>query len=587
MIVEPRAFISASVMGESCAQAGTCGIERSPYLPYAVAALVLVPELISLSASILQRSWIGKPVPEELEGIYDPAEYATSNRYSKAKSNYSLCKDAYDFLIFFGFWFGRGFPWLDEICVGFGHGPIVTGLIYMTFLTVGQSVLDLPWSVYFTFVLEESFGFNKTTPKTFVLDLIKGGALAAVLGLPLLSVVLWFFETVGSNAWFYVWLTITIFQVVLLFLSPVLLLPIFMEMIPLPDGTALLTNEANKAVPSFVSGRLFYGADEVNQKPAWVTKDRRFQGASAGGVVSISWKLAAGDAQAHWSLAEGQPGEAGTEYATCEADVSSSAGEAKWILTTAGEQAVAEDQKKNQDGEDGPSSASTGTEPLNPRGLSTSLVNVGSLREKLLTLANRVGYTGANIYVIDGSSRSGHSNAFCTGFGRFRRICLYDTLLPLMTEDEIVAVLGHEIGHDRLYHVHIMLVFNILYMLLMFFALGHFLFSPIVSRAFFVDEPKVYLGVVLFSIAWSVVDFAVSIPMTINSRSNEFAADRFAVEADKTYGQLLGDALKKLMKQSKSNLTPHPLKVFLTYSHPPLDTRLKAIREHQALKYPE
>merc|ERR1719463_557357 len=98
-------------------------------------------------------------------------------------------------------------------------------------------------------------------------------------------------------------------------------------------------------------------------------------------------------------------------------------------------------------------------------------VDVGTLRKDLLNLADRLGYHGASIFVIDGSARSAHSNAFCIGFGKFRRICLFDTLLSAMDEDEIVAVLGHEIGHDRLYHVHITLIITIAYMAVQFYAL--------------------------------------------------------------------------------------------------------------------
>merc|ERR1712217_601370 len=192
---------------------------------------------------------------------------------------------------------------------------------------------------------------------------------------------------------------------------------------------------------------------------------------------------------------------------------------------------------------------------------------------------------GANIFVIDGSTRSAHSNAFCMGFGKFRRICLFDTLLPMLEEEEIIAVLGHEIGHDRLFHVHTSLVIGIIHSFVMFWAMGQFLTSTIISNAFFVTEPKVYLGIILFSVVWGVVDFVFSIPMTIQSRSNEYAADRYSIDADKSFAKGLGDGLKKLMKRSKANLTPHPFFAFLTYSHPPLDVRLQAIEAHRKLKW--
>merc|ERR1719181_831640 len=105
----------------------------------------------------------------------------------------------------------------------------------------------------------------------------------------------------------------------------------------------------------------------------------------------------------------------------------------------------------------------------------------------------------------------------------------------------------------------------------MLFAMGQFLTSPAISSAFFVDEPKVYLGIIFFSVVWGAVDFACSIPMTVNTRMNEYAADRYSIDADPTHANYLAEGLKKLMKKSKSNLTPHPFFVFLNYSHPPLD----------------
>merc|ERR1719197_1829856 len=134
--------------------------------------------------------------------------------------------------------------------------------------------------------------------------------------------------------------------------------------------------------------------------------------------------------------------------------------------------------------------------------MKVKISHVGHLRNQLLTLAKKLDYNCDKLFVIDGSTRSSHSNAFCTGFGRFRRICLFDTLLPNLSEHEIISILGHEIGHDRLYHVHKHLIFSIAYMFVMFFAMGQMMVSPIIAAAFFVTEPKVYVGIVLFSFVW-------------------------------------------------------------------------------------
>lgn len=562
-------------------------MEPSPEIPAApggvswtlvVATLILVPELVSLSSQLLQRSRIGSPVPSELQGIYGEGEYATSNRYSKAKSTVGLLKSVFDIGVFFAFWLLRGFPWLDGLCVSLQLSDLWTGVVFMGLFGIMSNILDLPWDVHSTFVLEEMFGFNKTTARTFIKDRLKGLALMVLLGGPVVLLVLWFFTATGPHAWFWVFLALTAIQVVLLFLTPVLLLPLFMEMIPLPTGTAVITGGLEKAPGlKFLSTRVLYArSEDGNEKTCWVTKDRRFDGAKAGAVLSISWSRSEG----LWTLADGDPkdwpaGQTPTFYARSAGAGAPVAGEEMdWVLTSHAK-SLAKDA----------ADAGNPEEPLLPDSMRSSCVDVGSLRSKLRSLADKLGYKGANIYVIDGSTRSEHSNAFCTGFGRFRRVCLFDTLLPVMNESEIVAVLGHEIGHDRLYHVHTRLVLGILQLFVTLFAMGQCLTSPIISSAFFVPEPKVYLGIVLFGYVWGMIDFAVSIPLNMHSRANEFAADRYSVDADRSYARALGDGLKKLHKKSKANLTPHPFFVFLSYSHPPLDARLQAIMQHHKKKW--
>lgn len=529
--------------------------EESLPWPLIFAAMIAVPEAISLCAFFLQRSRIGSKLPEALENIYEPQEYDTSNRYTKAKSNLKLVKDFVDLVWFFGFWFMHGFPWLDSICVSFGFGTIVTGLVFFGLFGLISFVIDLPFEIYGTFVLEEEFGFNRTTPCTFIKDRVKGMTLALVLGVPILCIIQWYFLKFGSYAWLYVFLTVTTIQVILLFLMPVLILPLFMEMIPLPEGSAFVSEEIEKAGSgSFLSCRVFYKAEGALE--AWTTKDRRFQG--DGATLSIHFK------DNNWVLSEGEPSTAGKVYATTKASLELGVTPTSWKLTADGKIAL-----KVKEGEE--------NALLSKDTISVTQHDVGRLKKRLLDLANQVGYLGANIFVIDGSSRSSHSNAFCTGFGKFRRICLYDTLLPTMTEDEIVAILGHEMGHDRLYHVHTTLAITIAYLALQLFCLGQFIGSPIIAGAFFVPEPKVYLGLVLFSIVWGIVDFFFSIPLTVKTRFNEYQADQYSIDADESHAFCLGNGLKKLCKKSKANLTPHPFYVFLTYSHPPLDIRLAAI----------
>lgn len=545
-------------------------VDEAPW-PALVAGAILVPELISLTAKLLQRGSIGTPVPAELSGIYDPEEYNKSNEYSRTKSTVSLMKDAYDMAVFFTFWFMGGFPWLSEKCEG--SNETLTGLAYIGAIFFVGALLDIPWSIYSTFVLEERFGFNNTTPFTFVKDMVKGMLLTVGIGAPLLALILWFFTTFKDYGWLYVFSSVMAFQIVLLFLMPVLILPLFMEMIPLPTGTGIITCELGKeSFLKFLSARVFYGGDEHNGRPSWVIRDKRFAGQTNGAVMSVYWK------EETWVMAEGSPADNGTVYAYGTNDVLATTGTAEWSLAQATKQMVSDAASKQDN--DGKLS-----KPLIEDKLTSVSVDVGDLRAKLMALADKLGYVGANIYVIDGSTRSSHSNAFCTGFGRFRRICLFDTLLPSLTQHEIVSILGHEIGHDRLFHVHKHLVFSIFYMFIMFYAMGQLMTSSILSAAFFVPEPKVYIGIVLFSFVWGVLEFFVNIPMTVHSRSNEYAADRYSIDAEESYAAGLSSGLTKLMKKSKVNLTPHWFYTFLNESHPPLGIRMKAIEAYKNAKY--
>ncbi|CAJ1329505.1 unnamed protein product [Effrenium voratum] len=538
--------------------------------PFLVAAAVAVPEIVKFVASLLQRSRIGSPVPEELKGIYDEEENDTSLRYSIAKSTFGLWHTFFSAGVFFGFWLLGGFPCLDGFCCGLELSEVSTGVVYITLLMGLQQALDIPWDLYFTFVLEEKFGFNKTTAATFAKDRVKGVLLYLLLGVPVLAVVLWFLGSFGTGAWFWVWSFITAVQVIMLILLPVLILPLFMEMIPLPDGQAIILEDvgADQALPPFLSGRVFYADEPLQNEKAWTTRDRRFAGAKVGEQLVLRRK------DGSWVICSAR-GEDVQIYATANGAGSFADGKLSFQIT--------EEAKKLVEAKQGQASS----DPLVPRAATTvnaACVEAGSLRRSLLEMADSLGYKGASIFVIDGSARSSHSNAFCTGFGSFRRICLFDTLLPIMSEGEILAVLGHEIGHDRLYHVHTRLISQILYLFVMLYVLGNFLLSPALSAAFFA-QPKVYLGVVFFSIIWEPVDFPLSVLMQLLSRSHEYQADRFSVRAGRENSRLLGEALKKLMKKSKVNLTPHPFHVFLNNSHPPLDTRLQAIRDYHEKYY--
>jgi STE24 endopeptidase len=201
-----------------------------------------------------------------------------------------------------------------------------------------------------------------------------------------------------------------------------------------------------------------------------------------------------------------------------------------------------------------------------------------ALKDALLAYARTVKFPVEDVFGIDGSRRSSKSNAFFTGFGKHKRIALFDTLITSHTVPELVAVLAHEIGHYKLQHVLRSTVLSILHMGVMFFFLSIFLNHAGLFQAFYVQQPSVYAGLVFFGMLYTPIELVLSMGMQIVSRRHEYEADRFAVDTFEEPAALV-QALKKLSRHNLANLTPHPFYVFLHYSHPPMLQRLRAIQD--------
>jgi STE24 endopeptidase len=199
----------------------------------------------------------------------------------------------------------------------------------------------------------------------------------------------------------------------------------------------------------------------------------------------------------------------------------------------------------------------------------------GSLRNKIEEFANKTGFKLKNIYVINGSKRSTKSNAYFSGFGQKKRIVLFDTLLKDLTEDEIVAVLAHEIGHYRKKHILIGLLSSIVLTGLMLFLFSLVVNNPELSQALGAGSSSFHLGLIVFGILYSPLSLLIGLVSNFVSRRHEFSADRYAKE--NFSGAILGDALKKLSVKNLSNMMPHPAYVFFHYSHPPLLERLEKL----------
>lgn len=191
---------------------------------------------LNLVAGRLNLTALREAPPDEFAEVFDADEYRRSQEYTRAQTRFDWVSSTFDLAVLLVFWFAGGFEALDTWMRGFGWGPVLTGVAYIGVLGLTKGLLSLPFSAYATFVIEEHFGFNETTPRTFALDIVKGTGLSLVLGAPLLAAVLWFFASTGPYGWLYAWLAVTAFGLALQYVAPRFLMPIFNDFEPLEDG---------------------------------------------------------------------------------------------------------------------------------------------------------------------------------------------------------------------------------------------------------------------------------------------------------------------------------------------------------------
>ncbi|MDD4876411.1 MAG: M48 family metallopeptidase [Dehalococcoidales bacterium] len=204
---------------------------------FIIIIIVLVLEFaLNLVANLLNLKALRIELPSALEGIYKPEDYRNSQEYTRASTRFYLVVNTFSLFLLLLFWFTGGFNYLDQIVRVWGFPFIVNGVLYIGILMVGYSLLMFPFSIYATFVIEERFGFNKTTAKLFFLDRIKGMVLTVLLGGPLLAGILLFFEYTGPYAWLYCWLIVIIFSLIMQFVAPVWIMPLFNKFTPMESG---------------------------------------------------------------------------------------------------------------------------------------------------------------------------------------------------------------------------------------------------------------------------------------------------------------------------------------------------------------
>jgi len=201
-----------------------------------ILAALLLAFGLRVAADLLNLGALDPALPAEFRGVYDADRYRRSQEYTHVRTRFGLLTTTLDLALLLAFWFAGGFGWLDRQVRSLGLGPIPTGLCFVAFLGLARSILAIPSSWWSTFVIEERFGFNRTTPKTFWTDLVKGLGLAALLGGPLLAGILWLFERTGSQAWLWCWLVSALVAIGLQFIAPTWIMPLFNRFTPLAPG---------------------------------------------------------------------------------------------------------------------------------------------------------------------------------------------------------------------------------------------------------------------------------------------------------------------------------------------------------------
>ena len=190
---------------------------------------------LEFAATLLNLKAFPECVPAELADVMDATKLDQARDYLRVNSRFEVIKSCTSLGVLLVFWFGGGFGWLVGVARALTPAPVTAGLVFLSALMLGQALIGLPFSIYATFVIEKKFGFNQTTPATFVLDCVKGLLLAVVLGLPLAAAVLWIFGNV-AHAWLWAWAVVTAFQLLLTWLAPTLIMPLFNKFTPMPEG---------------------------------------------------------------------------------------------------------------------------------------------------------------------------------------------------------------------------------------------------------------------------------------------------------------------------------------------------------------
>lgn len=405
---------------------------------YLFLVFLFASTLVQLYLSLRQKQHVAAhraAVPAAFADKVTLAEHQKAADYTLAKGGFGRIEVVLGLVILLGWTLAGGLAWLDRVWRSLGWSDLYTGTAVIVSLLLISSVLDLPASLYRSFVLEQRFGFNKMTPLTFASDLLKSTALSLVIGVPFVMLILWLMGFAGAYWWLYAWAALTAFSLLMTWAYPKFIAPLFNKFNPLEEG----------------------------------------------------------------------------EVAT-----------------------------------------------------------------RIDALLTRAGFNSNGVFVMDGSRRSAHGNAYFTGFGKNKRIVFFDTLLKHLTPAQVEAVLAHELGHFKRKHIVKGMVLS-MSMTLAGFAVLAWLMQQAWFYAAFGVQDSTYMALLLFLLVSPAFTFFIGPLMAWWSRKHEFEADAFAAEQSSS-AELIA-ALVGLYKENASTLTPDPWYSAFYDSHPPAAIRIAHLQQ--------
>lgn len=394
--------------------------------------------LIQIWLSFRQSRHVAKyraAVPEEFAGKISLQEHQKAADYTQVKGSFGRMEVILNVVLVLLWTVGGGLALLDQFVRGFAWNELITGTVVILAMGFIASLIDLPASLYRTFVIEAQFGFNKLTLKTLFIDTIKTTLVSLVIGVPLIFLILWLMESAGDFWWLYAWAALTLFSLLMFWAYPKFIAPIFNKFTPLEEG---------------------------------------------------------------------------------------------------------------------------------------------EVKERIEALLSRTGFNSQGVFVMDGSRRSSHGNAYFTGFGENKRIVFFDTLLEHLSPTQVEAVLAHELGHFKRKHIVKQMLLSTLMTLVGFAVLAALMQQPWFYSSLGVPQASTYMALILFMLVSPVFTFFIGPAMSWLSRKNEFEADEFA--AQQSSAEELISALVGLYKENASTLTPDPVNSAFYDSHPPASIRIAHLK---------